>query len=148
MESILLRRASTNWFSTTAARLASHRFRLKNLDIQPLVVARSAGLINMVQWAQLLQVQNNDQAMERARGTERDVDLVIAAHIKSKEDRGQINCIYVTDVDVLSDEMLQIRDSPIQRGVEYRYQNVAFVLNLIDSMTTRSNYIAIRDQTS
>ena len=118
---------------------------LSRLDIEPLVVARSAGTINLSQWTTAM--RGSSQAMDRARGSEREKDFILAAHIKSREDSGgKINCIYVTDVDVLSDEMLQVRDSPIQRGVEYRYQNVAFVLNLVDSMTSRNVYIPIRDR--
>ncbi len=119
------------------------------LYVEPLVAARGSGKISMLDWIQTKQV--GGQALDRQRGGILEEDFFLAARISTKEDfndvaPGDVNCIYVTDVDLLSDEALQIRNSPIQRGIEYRYQNVEFVLNLVDSLTGNEDYIPIRNR--
>jgi ABC-2 type transport system permease protein len=39
-----------------------------------------------------------------------------------------------------------IRNAPVQQGIEYRYENTNFVLNLIDSLTPHRDYIDIRSR--
>jgi ABC-2 type transport system permease protein len=56
------------------------------------------------------------------------------------------NVAYVADIDVLSDYFVQIRNQPIQQGIEYHFQNMHFVLNLIDSLAGEETYLALRNR--
>ena len=62
------------------------------------------------------------------------------------QSKNKTNVIYVADMDVLADYFVEIRNNPIQRGIEYRFQNMSFVLNLIDSLTGESTYLDIRNR--
>lgn len=129
--------------STAFTRRPDSRYQM-----EPLVMARAAGVIPMDIWAQ---TRNLPGAREQRRGNTVEDDLVLAARISSREDRedlqpGDVNVIYVSDVDVLADEMVAMRNQPTVNGIEYRFQNIDFVLNLIDSLTSEERYIQIRDR--
>lgn len=62
---------------------------------------------------------------------------------KSKQ---KTNVIYVADMDLLSDYFVQVRDFPIQDGVEYRFQNMSFVLNIIDELAGVKEYLGLRNR--
>ena len=123
------------------------------LYVMPLVVAQNAGKIPFKSYFEAINARgDNIRMLTQARGNEqRDENFILAAWISSKEEPdqvvpGDINCYYITDVDLLTDEMISLRNSPSQGGVEYRFQNISFVLNLIDSMTSQASYIPIRDR--
>lgn len=63
-----------------------------------------------------------------------------------KKSKNQTNVVYVTDIDLLADYFVRIRNSPIQNGIEYRFQNMSFVLNTIDSLTGETTYLDIRNR--
>lgn len=65
---------------------------------------------------------------------------------KVVESKNQTNVIYVADMDILADYFVEIRNNPIQRGIEYRFQNMSFVLNLVDSLTGETTYFDIRNR--
>ena len=56
------------------------------------------------------------------------------------------NVIYVADVDLMSDYFVSKRDFPIENGIEYRYQNMSLVSNIIDSLAGEKTYLAIRNR--
>ena len=56
------------------------------------------------------------------------------------------NVIYMCDVDLLADYFVEIRNNPIQRGTSYEFQNMAFVLNLIDSMVGEETFLDLRSR--
>ena len=123
------------------------------LNVQPLVVAGSAGQVPFLRYLQAVRSGRGAlQLLERARGDIRQNDnFIIAAWISSKENPedvvpGDINCFYVADIDVMADEMIRMRNAPRRNGIQYRFQNISFVLNLVDSMTSQFNYIPIRDR--
>lgn len=123
------------------------------LNVMPLVVAEQAGMIQYFQYGQAVNAGASAlQMLDRARGDEKtDQTFMLAAWISSKEKRedvipGDVNCIYVADIDVLTDEMIAYRNAPKRQGIEYRFQNIPFVLNLIDSMTSQDKYIPIRNR--
>ncbi len=62
---------------------------------------------------------------------------------KSKQ---KTNVIYVADIDTLSDFFVAMRDRPIVDGVEYRYQNMSFVLNIIDALAREDTYLGLRNR--
>jgi len=86
-----------------------------------------------------------------------DRQFFLAAHIRGEsagtvlpgsnaKSKQNTNVIYVADMDTLADYFVNIRNSPIQRGIEYRFQNMAFVLNIIDSLANESTYLSIRNR--
>ena len=56
------------------------------------------------------------------------------------------NVIYVADVDLMSDFFVDKRDFPIENGIEYRYQNMSLVSNIIDSLAGEQTYLGIRNR--
>ncbi len=61
-----------------------------------------------------------------------------------KISKQKTNVIYVADIDTLSDFYVMMRASPIVDGVEYRYQNISFALNIIDSLVGETAYLDLR----
>ena len=116
--------------------------------VEPLVMATSAGIIPL---DRMMSARSPEQLDQFRGGIINTQDLILAAHISSSADWkqpqvGDVNCIYVTDLDVLSDEMVARRDTPIRSGIEYRYQDTAFVQNLIDFLAGQTSYIDIRNR--
>ncbi len=96
---------------------------------------------------------SSEQARDTRRGSP-NMQFFLAAYIHGNEpaspDTGvskqKTNVIYVADIDTLADYFVSIRNNPIQRGIEYRFQNMAFVLNIIDSLAGESTYLGIRNR--
>ena len=63
-----------------------------------------------------------------------------------KRGKEKTNVIYVSDVDILSDFFVQTRNYPIRQGNEYRFQNMSFVLNIIDSLAGEETYLGLRNR--
>ncbi|MFT5304102.1 MAG: ABC-2 type transport system permease protein, partial [Mariniblastus sp.] len=90
-----------------------------------------------------------------AGGGAADRQFTLAAHIRGEDADGTISAtkskqktdvIYVADIDTLADSYVARRDSPIVDGVEYRYQNLSFVLNVIDSLANEQAYLGLRNR--
>lgn len=63
-----------------------------------------------------------------------------------KPDKKYTNVIYVADIDILSDIFVQLRDQPIRNSIHYRFQNMSFVLNVIDALAGENLYQEIRNR--
>ena len=63
-----------------------------------------------------------------------------------KKSKLKTNVIYVADIDTLCDSYVAIRDTPIQNGVEYRYQNLSFLLNIMDELGGEDAYLGLRNR--
>lgn len=115
---------------------------------ESLVEVHNAGKIAVDDFIQASQM--NERALDLQRGSViPDSNMALAARISSRlkwEDvqPGDVNVIYVSDVDVLSDEAIGTRDAPIRQGIEYRFENTAFVLNLIDALATNRSFVDVR----
>ena len=59
--------------------------------------------------------------------------------------RDGLHVVYVTDIDVLGDEFLSIRDRP-DAQLPFRFDNVTFVLNILDSLVGDDRFIDIRSR--
>jgi ABC-2 type transport system permease protein len=57
---------------------------------------------------------------------------------------GGINAIYVTDIDLLSSQFVQMRNEPNQMIARFRFDNVPFVCNLIDAVGSENRFLEIR----
>lgn len=57
---------------------------------------------------------------------------------------GGINAIYVTDIDLLSSQFVQMRNEPNMMITKFRFDNVPFVCNLIDAVGGESRFLEIR----
>ena len=124
-------------------------------EVVPLVKAELAGKIGLRSWERIMLSRNapaNPQALDRERGgIIGDRDLILAAHIRGPgletlAKPGTVNCIYVTDVDVLADELIQLRNQPSTNGIEYRFENMPFVMNAIDTLSGQQEYNDIRSR--
>lgn len=63
-----------------------------------------------------------------------------------KPDKSYTNVIWVADIDILADIFVQLRDQPIRNSIHYRFQNMSFVLNIIDALTGENLYQDIRNR--
>lgn len=55
-----------------------------------------------------------------------------------------INVIYVGDIDVLSSEFVMMRNEPNRVAVDFRFDNVPFVCNVIDAVSGDNRFLEIR----
>lgn len=56
-----------------------------------------------------------------------------------------VNVVYVADIDLLFDAFVRLRARPEEDGgVNWRFENVNFILNIVDSLSGDSDYVEIR----
>ena len=127
-----------------------------SLDFKPLVVTGSCGRISLYDF---LRTQDNEEQRENFRG-EAGTNYVMAAAIRGNNvsdtlpestsaitvSKQNTNVIYVNDLDVLADAFVQLRNFPIQNGIEYHFQNMAFALNIVDSLAGVDSYYDLRNR--
>jgi ABC-2 type transport system permease protein len=125
------------------------------LEFEPLVNTGTAGRILVYDF--VYAPSKADQVNKRGAPNR---EFTIAAHIfgDKKDDpppanateleksKLRTNVIYVADIDTLADYFVQIRDFPIEDGVEYRFQNMSFVLNIIDALAGEDAYLGLRNR--
>jgi len=125
------------------------------MDFQPLVTTSLAGQISL---NNLMSVQNPQELMALRGSPSKTYDLV--AHIRGPKfdealpenpdertpDPAYTNVIYLADCDMVADYFSNLREAPIQDGIEYRFQNIDFVLNLIDSLVGEESYFGLRNR--
>jgi len=114
--------------------------------IRPLVIASPAGRIQLDRWI----LAQDERQRDQARGSEIG-EVVLAAEITrdpsvAAETDRPLRCIYVADLDLLEDRFVALRDQPRSNGIEYRFENVTFVLNLVDALAGEEEYIEIRSR--
>ncbi len=93
--------------------------------------------------------------------TSPDFSYAVAAHIHGaklgdvetdadevrKPDDQKVNVVWVSDVDMLSNRFVTLRDFPYSGdGIEYRFQNVALVQNLVDFLAGESTWFGLRNR--
>ena len=125
------------------------------LDFEPLVTTSRAGRI-MVR--DLMQARSQND-LDKVRGAVSNQFNLVAAITGNDVDAplpkkpsdvvpspAKTNVIYVADIDILSDYFVETRNYPIRQGIEYRFQNMNFVLNMIDSLASVDTYLGIRNR--
>jgi ABC-2 type transport system permease protein len=73
-----------------------------------------------------------------------EVKPTAAAGATEEKKTGGINAIYVTDIDLLSSQFVQMRNEPNLMITKFRFDNVPFVCNLIDAVAGESRFLEIR----
>ena len=125
------------------------------LEFEPLVNTGMAGRILM----ETVASGRSEAEIDSNRGSA-NRQVTIAAHIHGdskdtappknlddvKPSKQNTNVIYVADIDTLSDFFVAMREQPIVGGVEYRYQNMSFVLNIIDALASEETYLGLRNR--
>ncbi len=56
----------------------------------------------------------------------------------------KINVVYVTDIDMMHSEFLRVRAQPKMGDINWQFDNVTFVLNVIDSLAGDDRFLDIR----
>ena len=135
------------------------------LNFEPLVKTSNAGRILLYDW---LTAGNSESLLNNARGSananycvaahitganaadapgiEQNADMAPAAKPIDGPAKANTNVIYICDVDVLADLFVDSRNYPIRNGIQYRFQNMAFVLNAVDAMAGEQEYLGIRNR--
>ena len=131
------------------------------LEFDYLVKTGKAGRLSQLEYLQAIaqfgMFSNNTDAVLQSRRGNADKEYFLATQItgakaaealtqKRPAAKSNTNVIYLCDVDILSDFFVDIRNNPIQRGTNYQCQNMAFVLNLIDSMVGEETYLDLRSR--
>ena len=121
------------------------------LDHIPLVITGDAGRIRGDWVVPQVPVSVRDQNRGLAGNS-----FVIAAHIRGKDaenndpeatpNKNRSNVIYVADLDLLSDYFYNLRSQPIQNGIEYHFQDMSFVLNIVDSLAGETTFLGLRNR--
>ena len=121
------------------------------LNFIPLVATGSAGRIRgdwlMPQVPLTVRDQNRGLAGN---------NFVIACQILGKDaevsdpdvasNKDRTNVIYVADIDILSDYFVNVRNQPIQNGIEYQFQDMSFVLNIVDALAKETSFLGLRNR--
>lgn len=119
----------------------------------------NSGRVGTVKVFDVMTLVNNPRELVRRRG-KAETEVTIGWAIKgsnadaalpetsdqSSRSKDNINAIYIADVDTVADEYMVIRNAPIRNGVEYRYQNVNFILNAVDSLVGEETYLDLRNR--
>lgn len=138
------------------------------LDFVELVNSGMVGTVSLYDVERTLPAPAEDQAFldldwkvrERFRPSP-DQILPVVAHVsgsikdptgapreewKNPDDQ-KVNVVWVSDVDLLSDRFVELRNFPISGdGVEYRFQNVTLVQNLVDFLAGEMEWMALRNR--
>ena len=59
------------------------------------------------------------------------------------EDKEFINVVYVADIDLLSSDFVRVRAAP-DKEMNWKFENITFVLNILDVLAGEDEYVAIR----
>lgn len=136
-----------------------------SMNFEPLVKTGNAGRILLYDW---LSAGNSENLRNNARGSA-NASYCLAAHITGSNasdapsidseeitkpnpqpveapSKSNTNVIYVCDIDILADLFVESRNYPIRNGIQYRFQNMSFVLNAVDAMAGEKEYLGIRNR--
>ncbi|MEM9411274.1 MAG: Gldg family protein, partial [Planctomycetota bacterium] len=154
---------STKGIKELCFQYAGHLRALPNtaLEHEYLIKTGNAGrLLALDFWTEMARFgmynPRAEEALMNRRGSANN-DYFIGAHVagvdaekalneKVEPSKSNTNVIYICDCDILSDYFVDIRNNPIQRGISYEFQNMAFVLNLFDSMVGEETYLNLRSR--
>lgn len=126
------------------------------LQFDELVRTGTAGTIRLIDF--IMARSEDDRANYRGaassqfvlaaaiRGEWANQPLPLTAEEALHPDRRKTHVIYVSDVDLMADAFVELRNEPIRDGIEYRFQNVTFVLNIIDSLAGINDYLTLRSR--
>ena len=132
------------------------------LDFEQLVVTGKAGRINQMDFARTVVERGGlyssaaDSMLQKLRGSA-DGEYCVGIQVsgsnhaealttETKPAKSNTNVIYVCDVDLLADYFVDIRNDPVRNNIQYNFQNMAFVLNLVDSMVGEETYLDLRSR--
>src|SRR5262245_37098111 len=87
---------------------------------------------------------DSEGATSNAEGEEKPKTIEIKPTAAASDEMGGINAIYVTDIDLLSSQFVQMRNEPNLMVQKFRFDNVPFVCNLIDAVASENRYLEIR----
>lgn len=79
---------------------------------------------------------------EKPAATEAPADKPAAAS------QDQLNVVLVTDIDLMHSEFLRVRAQPNMSDINWQFDNVTFVLNVIDSLAQDERFLDIRKRQS
>ncbi|MDA0657235.1 MAG: Gldg family protein [Planctomycetota bacterium] len=76
-------------------------------------------------------------------GESKEGEAVKTEDAAGKKTRDKINAIFVCDIDVLASEFLRVRQRP-DPEFNWQFENVTFVLNVVDALAGDPDFLAIR----
>ncbi|MBL8854281.1 MAG: Gldg family protein, partial [Planctomycetaceae bacterium] len=114
-------------------------------DFIPLVRTAKAGFL----WFEDFESSRLMEAEIRRMRTGEQGPQYLAAEISGGATDGSgegARVIYVADVEVLGDYFVDLRNRPAKSSVDYRFENVSFVLNIFDYLSGEDRYTNIRNK--
>ena len=132
------------------------------LDFEQLVNTGKAGKINQFEFVRTMVERGGlfssaaNSLLQKSRGSA-DTEYCLGIHVQGADhemaltseqpaSKSNTNAIYVCDVDLLADYFVNIRNAPVQNNIQYNFQNMAFVLNLVDAMVGEETYLNLRSR--
>jgi ABC-2 type transport system permease protein len=114
-------------------------------DFLPLVRTAKAGFL----WFEDFEASRLMEAEIRRMRTGEQGQQILAAEINGGVSDGSgegARVVYVADVEVLGDYFVNLRNRPATTSVDYRFENVSFVLNVFDYLSGEDRYNNIRNK--
>ncbi len=71
-------------------------------------------------------------------------DASANAEAEESDKDGPINVVYVGDIDLMHSEFLRVRAQPNMSDIDWNFDNVTFVLNVIDRLANDDRFLNIR----
>lgn len=139
-----------------------------NSDLEFTKLLRTREPAGTIHFEQLMQHQNNPamlRALQRRRETMTLAALIEPAQEEgtsskameqesdgkgktagpgSKDDAGLSKVFYCADIDLMVPMFLQIRARPDEEDVKWEFENVTFMLNVVDTLSGETDYVNIR----
>jgi ABC-2 type transport system permease protein len=114
-------------------------------DFFPLVRTSAAGFL----WFDDFERSRAMEAEIRRFRTSEVGPQILAAEIQGGVSDGSgegVRVVYVADVDVLADHFINLRNRPATSTIDYRFENVSFILNIFDHLSGEDRYTKIRNK--
>lgn len=95
-------------------------------------------------------VSDDDLIAEQQQTEEGSAEEALASSdAKEKKETPDLNVVLVSDIDIIADAFFAIRQSGNDSDalLEWRFQNVVFVLNILDELASDDRYLAVRKRT-
>ena len=133
-----------------------------SLEFEQLAITGKAGRINQMDFVRTAVERGGlyssiaDSILQKSRGSA-DAEYCLGIHVMGADAenaratdlpiaKSNTNVIYVCDVDLLADYFVDIRNDPVRNNIQYNFQNMAFVLNLVDSLVGEETYLDLRSR--
>ncbi len=117
--------------------------RIKGTRKDPLLMSEASSSHPAAPQTNETTADASDPASKSQKPLESDADAPQDDPKAGEKRQREIHVVYVSDIDMLSSDFLAIREEPDEE-VNWRFENVTFVLNVLDSLVGEKDLIEVR----